>query len=450
MRKNFLLVLLVALLAIPVATKSQSKKQLSLRDALQLAEENNLSSKAAEARELAARGSYRMTNSVFLPGLTLSTSGITTNDPLSSFGFKLKQEIVRQADFDPASLNDPARIENYNTKIEVQQPLVNLDGIYARKAAKAQYEAMELQTKRTKATIRLEVKKAYYMLELAGRAVQVIQKSVDVAQDALSLTQNAEGQGLVKHADVLEAMVRADERKNQLGEARNNLQSANEYLNHLIGFDLNTELEITDSMNLSPTQAIWNAETATLENRSDLQAIQKQLEGAESMLKSEKMKYIPRLNAFGAYEWNDASLLGTSANNYMIGAQLSWNIFSGYKNLGNTQRAEAQVREAQFGYQNYLSQSQIQLNSAKRKLELSYKQVQTGKLAAEQATESFRIRNNRYAQGLEKTTELLMSEALSSQKNLEYIQAIYNYQQSVFELELLLEQDTNQSFPEKR
>ncbi|MFV0378567.1 MAG: TolC family protein, partial [Mangrovibacterium sp.] len=110
MRKNFLLVLLVALLAIPVATSSQSKKQLSLRDALQLAEENNLSSKAAEARELAARGSYRMTNSVFLPGLTLSTSGITTNDPLSSFGFKLKQEIVRQADFDPASLNDPARI----------------------------------------------------------------------------------------------------------------------------------------------------------------------------------------------------------------------------------------------------------------------------------------------------------------------------------------------------
>lgn len=444
MQKNYHLFLLLAVLALPVAANSQSKKQLSLQDALQLAEENNLTAKTAAARELAARSSYRMTNSVFLPGLTVSSIGVTTNDPLSSFGFKLKQEIVTQADFDPASLNDPDRIENYNAKIEVQQPLLNLDGIYARKAAKAQYEAMSLQTKRTKENIRFEVKKAYYMLELANNAVQVIEKSVHVAEDALKLTQDAEGQGLVKHADVLEAMVRLDERQNQLSEAQNNLQTANEYLNHLVGLDLDTPIEITDSMSLNPAQAIWNAETATLENRSDVQAIQKQIEGAESMLKSEKMKFVPRLNAFGAYEWNDHKLLGTSANNYMLGAQLSWNIFGGYKNLGSAQRAKAQVQEAQFGYQDYLSQSQVQLNQAKRNVELKYKQVQTGKLASEQAAESFRIRNDRYAQGLEKTTELLLSEALSSQKSLEYIQAIYNYQQSVFELELLLEQDINQ------
>ncbi|RKD92190.1 TolC family protein [Mangrovibacterium diazotrophicum] len=444
MRKIDHLLLLLAVMALPILASSQTKRQLSLQDALQLAEENNLATKSAEARELAARGQYRMTNSVFLPGLTVSTTGVTTNDPLSSFGFKLKQEIVTQADFDPTLLNDPDRIDNFNTKLEVQQPLLNLDGIYARKAAKNQYEAMSLQTQRVKANIRYQVKKAYFMLELAQNAVGVLETSVKVAEDALKLTKDNEAQGFVKHADVLEAMVRVDERKNQLLEAQNNLQSANEFLAHLLGVDLNTPIETTDSMIQSPALAVWQASETTIEGRSDVQAIQKQIQGAENMLKSEKMKFVPRLNAFGAYEWNDSKLLGTSANNYLVGASLSWNLFGGYKNVGSAQHAKAQLQEAQYNYEDYLSQSQIQLNQAKRNVELKYQQVQSGKLAKEQATESFRIRNDRFAQGLEKTTELLMAEALSSQKNLEFIQAIYNYKEAVFQLELLLEKDINE------
>ena len=444
MQKKPHLSLLLFILIIPFFAHSQTGIRLSLQDALKLAEENNLTAKSAEARELAARGSYRMTNSIFLPGLTVSSTGIATNDPLSSFGFKLKQEIVTQADFDPTTLNDPSRINNFSTKVEVQQPILNIDGLYARKAAKNQYDALTLQTRRVKENVRFEVKKAYYRLELATNAVAVFKKSVDLAANALKQTQDFEQQGLVKHADALEAMVRFDERQNQLAEAQNNLQAANEFLAHLLGLDLSTPIEPNDSMPLSPTQVPWNTGAPTLENRSDVQAIQKQLEGAENMLKAEKMKFVPRVNAFGSYEWNDPKLLGTSANSYMLGATLSWNLFGGYKNIGSTQHASAQLQEARYNYQDYLSQSQLQINQAKRNTELKFQQVQTGKLAKEQAAESFRIRSDRFRQGLEKTTDLLQSEALSSQKNLEYIQAIYNYQQSVFELELLLEKDINE------
>jgi len=155
------------------------------------------------------------------------------------------------------------------------------------------------------------------------------------------------------------------------------------------------------------------------------------------------MKFVPRVNAFGSYEWNDSKLMGTSANNYMVGASLSWNLFGGYKNVGSAQHAKAQLQEAQYGYEDYLSQSQIQLNRAKRNVELKYQQVESGRLAKEQAAESYRIRSDRFAQGLEKTTELLMAEALSSKKNLDFIQSLYNYQEAVFQLELLLEKDIN-------
>lgn len=443
MKRRLHLYVLFLGLGLPLINVAQIRS-LSLDEALELAKDNNLSARSAEAREKAAQGAYRMTNSVFLPGLSVSHTGVKTNDPLSAFGFKLKQETVAQADFNPATLNDPDAIENYSTKIELQQPILNVDGIYARKAAKNQYEATSLQSQRTHQQIRYEVKRAYYQLELAQSAVEVLEQSVEVAAEALKLTKDNEAQGFVKHADVLEASVRMEERQNQLLEAENQLQSANEYLAHLLGLDLGTRIQPTDSMTQSPTLFTWNVNPAELEQRSDVKAVQKQIEAGENMLRSEKMKFIPRLNAFGAYEWNDREILGMSANNYMVGASLTWDLFSGYKNIGSVQQASSQLDEAELNYQNYLSQSQIQLNNAKRKLELTFKQIQSGKLAREQAQESLRIRTDRFEQGLEKTTDLLVAEALASQKNLEYIQSIYNYKQAVFEMELLLEKDINE------
>lgn len=443
MKRRLHLYVLFLSLGLPLITTGQTKS-LSLDEALELAKNNNLSARSAEAREKAAQGAYRMTNSVFLPGLAVSHTGVKTNDPLSTFGFKLKQETVTEADFNPATLNDPDAIENYNTKIELQQPILNIDGLYARKAARNQYEAMALQSDRAHQQVRYEVKRAYFQVELAQSAVKVIQQSVEVAGEALKLTKDNEAQGFVKHADVLEASVRFEERRDQLKEAENQKQSATEYLAHLLGIDLGTNILLTDSMTREPSLFTWNVGSVELEQRSDLKAMQKQIAAGEHMLHSEKMKFIPRLNAFGAYEWNDREILGMSASNYLVGASLSWDLFSGYKNMGSIQQAGAQLEEAEYQYQDYLSQSQMQLNNAKRKLELSFQQIQSGKLAKEQAEESLRIRTNRFEQGLEKTTDLLMAEALASKKNLEYIQSIYKYKQAVFEMELLLEKDMNE------
>ena len=443
MLKEKTIILLFILLIWQIPAKSQTRT-LSLSEALNLADENNLNTKSAEARLEAAKASYKMTNSVFLPGLSVSHTGISTNDPLSSFGFKLKQEIVQQVDFNPANLNDPDNIKNYSTRLELQQPILNLDGIYARKAAKNQLDAMSLQANRVKENIRFEVKKAYYLLELAESSVNVLEQSVKVAEDALKLTKDNEKQGFAKYADVLEATVRLDERKNQLLEAKNQLKSANEFLAHLLGLELTETIETTDSLIQPPVQFYVDHNIVNIENRSDIKAYQKQIEAGENMVRSQKMKFIPRLNAFGSYEWNDHKLLGTAANNYMVGASLSWNIFSGYKNAGAVQKANAQLNEARLNYQDYLSQSQIQLNSTKRNVELKYSRIKSSKLAKEQAQESLRIRTDRYRQGLEKTTDLLMAETLASQKKLEYIQSIYNYRQSVFEMELLLEKDINE------
>ena len=369
---------------------------------------------------------------------------MSTNDPLAVFGNKLKQERVTQADFDPAALNHPDAYEHFNTRIEVQQPLLNLDGLYARKAAKNQYEALAFQAKYTAQNIRYEVKKAYYQLELAGMSVKVLKQSVAAAEEALKLTQQNELQGLVKKADVLEASVRLEERQDQLRQAVEQHESASEFLAHLLGLDLSTRIEAADTLVQELPPQHFSDPSNEIERRSDLQAWQKQLEAGQNMLQSEKMKFVPRLNAFGSYEWNDRKIAGMSVNNYMVGASLRWDLFSGYKNQGSVQQAGAKLDQARLQYQEYLSQSQIRVNNAQRQAVLSYKQLRSKEMAREQASESLRIRTNRFREGLEKTADLLMSEALASQKKLEYIQSVYQYREAIFELELLLEKELSQ------
>lgn len=71
MRKRLHLYVLFLSLGLPLVTTAQTRS-LSLDEALELAKNNNLPGKSAEVREKAAQGAYRMMNSVFLPGLSIS------------------------------------------------------------------------------------------------------------------------------------------------------------------------------------------------------------------------------------------------------------------------------------------------------------------------------------------------------------------------------------------
>ncbi|BAX82189.1 TolC family protein [Labilibaculum antarcticum] len=442
MRNLKIYFILLLVLGFSLNGKSQTVElKLSLKEALVKASENNWEINKAKAQGSVAKAEFRQTNSVFLPILNLSHTGIVTNDPLSSFGFKLKQEITTEADFNPLLLNDPGQTKNFNTKIEVLQPLINIDGIYGRRAANAKMKAVDYRTERTINFTKFEVKKAYYQLELAQEAVFVLEASKLAAASALQLTENNLKQGFVQEADLLSAKVRVLELDNQLADANNNKKGAGEFLAYLLGMDINVVIVTTDSLEKKPSLLNGLEQSSQIENRSDLNAYRKGVEARENMLKSEKMQFLPRLNAFGAYEWNDDKLFGTSANNYMIGASLSWTLFNGYKNIGKVQKAKAELKISELNFAEYLSKNTMEIQSAKRNLKVAYDRIELSKLAKEQAEEALRIRTNRYKQGLEKTTDILYTETVSMARNLDYINSLYNYHVAVFQLELLLEKE---------
>lgn len=414
---------------------AQEQKPLTKEQALSSVLENNRNLKISEQQFLQARADYRQTNAVFLPSITASHTGFTTTNPLMAFGSKLNQEILTQNDFNPALLNNPERTDNFATRIEVQQPLINLDGIFQRQAAKSKMQATQLQGQRTQDYIRLEVEKAYMQLQLAHKAVTVLEKAHEAALENKKLADNSFKQGYLQRSDVLAVEVRLSEVLNQLQQAKSNVQNASDYLSFLMGEETNSLWIPADTLETGELTIPQN--TTLSENRADIQAMILATDAYAKMNKADQMAFLPRLNAFGSYELYDSEIFQGSANGYLVGAQLSWDLFQGGKRFGKAQRSKAELEQAQIELDQYKAQSQLEINRAQRQVNDLQSQLNRSALAVEQSEEALRIRTNRFEQGLEKTTELLQSETLYAQKQLEYLQTVFEYNFAKAYLEFL-------------
>lgn len=424
--KNIKWNLFTGILFFTIGVFSQETLSISKEEILQKASEKNLQLQAAEASYQAAKADYRQSNALFLPNVNVSYTGIVTTNPLMAFGSKLNQEILTQADFNPALLNNPDQTQNFATVIEVKQPLINVDGLLGRQAAKAKMDAFQLQTERTKEYLVLEVSKAYMQLQLAYKAVLVLEKANETAKGNLKLVENYFNNGMLQKTDVLNVQVRVNEIANQLQYAKSNVQNASDYLAFLLNEDTNGKVYVP-AESLANEVTLEAVEVGLNANRKDIQAMEKSTEAYKKMFQSSKYGFLPRLNAFGNYQLYDSQFLGTQAKGYLLGAQLSWDVFDGYKNIGKTQKAKADFNKAKIETEQYKKQSLLEVTKTNRQLLDAENKVQLSQLAYEQSQEVFRIRQNRFAQGLEKTTDLLAAETQMAQKELEVLQAVFEY-----------------------
>lgn len=424
--KRIVIVMLAGIIFLPAVALSQDTISLSKNDIWSKVSQQNLQLKIQNQEFKSAQADFKQSNALFLPDVSVSHTASSTTNPLMAFGSKLNQEILTPSDFNPALLNNPDVTNNFATKFQVLQPLINLDGVYGRQAAKSKMEAIFLQSERSKEYLELESSKAFMQIQLAYKAAEVLEKAELTANANLKLIEDYFKQGMLQKTDVLTVQVRVNEIKNQLQLAKSHIQNASDYLAFLMQEDMNGKVYRPVEA-LESTISISETSSAITDSRKDIMAMKKSTEAYQALLKSAKMNFLPRLNAFGTYELYDNKVFGTQAKGYLLGLQLSWNVFDGYKSIGKRQKALADYQKSETETSLYKAQSQMELNKTNRQLNDASQKVNLSKLALEQSQEAYRIRNNRFKQGLEKTSDLLGSETQMFQKELENLQAVFEY-----------------------
>ncbi len=422
-RKSNLLT--VSLLAGILTAYGQDTLRISRQEVLDRIAEQNQQVRIAQKNVSMAMADLHQTNAVFLPTVTASHTAISTNNPLLAFGSKLNQEIVSAADFDPSLLNDPDRIENYATELQVLMPLLNADGIYMRQAAKSKVKAYQLQEGRTLEHTLLEGRKAFMLLQLAYEAAKVLEKAYSAAIEQRDIVTNFYEKGLVPKTDLMTIQIRVSEVENQLQAVKNQIRDRGDHLSLLMGAPTGAFLVPAEGFSESLESEL--PVRTVPESRKDLAALAQTVEAYEKMNLSGKSALLPRVNAFGSYQWYDNTLFGTSANGYLVGARLSWDLFDGYKTLGKLEKSKAELEKVRLEADYYSTQSQAELEQITRQLTHARSQVETARLVLDQSQEVYRIKENRFKEGLEKTADLLTAETFLFQKELEYKQALFHY-----------------------
>jgi len=417
-----------------VISVSQATIELSREDIIEKVMDQNFDLLLAQYEVDKSRGSLKSANALTLPDVNLSYSGITTDNPLMAFGSRLNQERVTAMDFDPNLLNDPDRIENFTTMVEVRQPILNFDLKYYKDAAQSKLEATELKIERLKDGLALKADQLFLQLQLIYRQMEVLEVAKRTVDETYRVAEQQFEQGLMQRSDLLAIGVRVKDLENQILNADNQILLISRQLSLLMNEPM--EGAILPSVDLTQkTDGIEGFQIS--ESRSDFMAMKKASEAYRLQYEGIKKGSLPRLNGFANYAFNDNSPVKFRGEGYLIGLQLSWNVLGNKKSEGKVQESQAAYQESLTSYQKMLAENETELYNTLRKIDNAEASIELAQQALTQSEESLRIRKNRFDEGLERTADLLQSEAQFAEKQMQYHYAVFQYNMAVNYLQFL-------------
>jgi outer membrane protein TolC len=417
-----LLLLLTFGVALPAGLAAQ---QLTLADALARAEATGYANRAARAQASAEHARTLGALQGTLPTLRVEGGWMKTTDPLGAFGFLLRQRTVTPAAFDPAGLNDPAARSNWNTGVVAEVPLFNADAWGGLSAARAGARAAAARSDWTAATTRLQVVQAYYGAGLASEIVLTLEVAEAMAAAHVHQANSLLEQGMVTRSDLLLAQVRAGEIRAQLIAARAQAGLARRQLALVLGVPTDTAFVLPDS--LPPAERIRGLAVSLapvpLEGRADVEAAKAAAEAAGRDVHRATGRLLPRLNAFGRYDWNDPTTPFDGKRSWTLGVMASWTPFSGFGEIGDVHGARARATAARAMAEAAEGQAALEVSARESDVTVALARLAIAEEAVDQGSEAHRLVARQYAGGLAGITELLAAQATETQTRLGLAQA---------------------------
>ena len=433
-------IILVLLLTLVVAAYSYAAETLTLEQAIDTALDKNPALEAADSQiEVADAGVLRSTSG-FLPKVTLSETWSRTDNPLMALGTKLNEEIITPADFNPAVVNNPEAISNYNTRLSVTQPVFNGGKEYiGRSQARLAKEASIQDRERTKQETVYNVIKAYYGLLLAKEYQRVALQSLDTSEANVRLAQARYKAGAVLQSDLLRAKVQLAEVREMLTRAENGVKLASAALNFAMGVQQGAEYEVSGALMSQDLNAELNKmidEAST--KRPDLLSMDLNRRSAEKSVAMARTDYLPNFNVMGQMDWNSDKLAGDDAKSWAVMAVLQWNLFDGLVTRSKVKEALATSSRMKSLEVQTRSAVQLQVRQAYYNVTASLDRITATASSVQEADEGLRIVQKRYETGMTTFVDVLGAENSLIRARTNALQALYDNNLAHAELKLAI------------
>lgn len=443
------LILLFSLIFAINVNAQDETNTFSLQEAIDFAIENNRTSKNAAHDIEAAKKQKWETTATGLPQISATID----------YNNWLKQQVsLIPAEFFGGNPGEFAEVEfgtpqTMSATATVRQKIFDGSYIVGLQSAKVFLEISKNAKVKTDLEVRKSVINAYGNVLLAQESIKILERNISVLQKNLDETTKIYENGLEEEESVEQLQITLSSVQSNLNNTSRLEKLAYQMLNITLGIDVNSTTILTDNLE---TLAIQNMELDLLESNDDAQntidykIAANDTRSKELLLKLEKSKALPTLDAFinGSYAGNGESFdflkkeqkwFGSS----LFGVSLNIPIFSSLGRSAATQRAKINLEKSKNDLLETEQKIKLQISQAKSDYQFSIEDYDNKKQNLDLAERIEQKNQTKFFEGIASSFELRQAQTQLYTSQQEYLQAMLDVINKKAELETVLNQTSN-------
>ncbi|MEZ4793701.1 MAG: TolC family protein [Gelidibacter sp.] len=338
--------------------------------------------------------------------------------------------------------------QSVNATATLSQKLFDGSYLVGLQSAKVFLEISQNAKTKTDLEIRKAVINAYGNVLLAEESVLILERNVEVLKKNLFETNKIFENGLGEEESVEQLKITLSGIESNLNKVGRMKTLAYQMLNITLGLDVNHSTILTDDLEALTQKniSLGLLETdANVENTVDYQIAENDKTAKELLVKLEKSKALPTLNAFinGGYNGfsdgftffdKDQSWFGSS----LFGVSLNIPIFSSGMRSAATQRAKINLDKAETDLMETQQKLQFQVASAKSDYQFAIEDYDNKKENLELAERIETKNQTKFFEGISSSFELREAQTQLYTAQQEFLQAMLDVINKKAELETIL------------
>ncbi|MBP9490449.1 MAG: TolC family protein [Aliarcobacter sp.] len=295
----------------------------------------------------------------------------------------------------------------------------------------------------TKQDIVLDTKTAYINYLDKQNALETYNSAYVLFQEQFEDSQNRYDQGLIAKNDLLQVQVNMSSAKQNVVKAQGDLKVALWQLSNILG-GMNLQNETIEKLNEQTSQS-YVYDEKLLENRSEIQALNMNLQSIKELEKSAKSGYYPKVDASVShnqyFDGVSKKVEDKEDNQNIANITASWNLYNG----GYDSSLQTIYKTKYLSATSLLNKTKLdiklQYENAKSNYDVANENLETSKLALLQAQENYSIVKNRFDEGIATSTDLTDANYLLTQAKQGFYRAYFDKYLAISTLDRVFEKD---------
>ena len=243
--------------------------------------------------------------------------------------------------------------------------------------------------------------------------------------------------GTVAKLDVLTSNVSLANAKTDAVTADNNVANAEASLNNILGLPLQTKLELVDhKLPFEPYDiSLEEAIDYAMKYRPEVLKAVLAVRQAEENIGIAAAGNMPTVSIGAGNDWNDDNFPGSGNSSWRITGGITLSFYDGGATNARIKQARESLQAARETEQQTRETVQLAVKQAYLNIRSAAQRVEASQSSVEQAEESFKIARVRYQAGVGINLDVLDAQLNLNQAQTNYIQALYDYNVGIAQLE---------------